>query len=378
MVIMADPIFTVRAPSNIALVKYMGKRDASSNLPENPSLSMTLDGLCSLAQIECRSSGDAGIRWVPELPLGTSSLSGFSAAPQVPDLSEAGAAKVTRHVSRVQKAVSEIFPAFGLVARDVPASQSWFVRTANTFPPASGIASSASSFAALTLVTAWACAEDPVDFEKRWKDSGDFRAALAQLSRLGSGSSCRSMDGPFVKWQDADVSVAKSAFHLPVPVPALAHFVLVVSSRAKAVSSSDAHVQVKTSPLWNGRVERACARVQELERALAAGDLTAIAKIAWSESWEMHSLFHTCAEPFSYWQPGTMVALQELSVALRESSPPVVTLDAGPNVHVIVEASKSAEWETRLNRIATAIGGGAFLLKDRPSQGATLISREVL
>ena len=41
----------VRAPSNIALVKYMGKRETGMNLPENASVSMTLSQLCTFVEI---------------------------------------------------------------------------------------------------------------------------------------------------------------------------------------------------------------------------------------------------------------------------------------------------------------------------------------
>ena len=58
----------VRAPSNIALIKYMGKTDSTRNLPENPSLSMTLDRLCTYLEVEILEDGADRFQLDPKLP----------------------------------------------------------------------------------------------------------------------------------------------------------------------------------------------------------------------------------------------------------------------------------------------------------------------
>lgn len=355
---MPDSLFSARAPSNIALIKYMGKADAARNLPENGSVSMTLDALCSVAELERVSSGQPW-RWVPELPRGAAGVAGAS----IPDLSEKAAAKALAHVERTVSAAREIFAGEGLaLASDLPGG-GWILRTANTFPQASGIASSASSFAAITAATALACVADRAAFERAWIDPA-FRTKWAKVSRLGSGSSCRSFHGPFVRWEGEEVSEVSSS------LPRLAHFVLLISDRQKAVSSSEAHLRVKASPLWSGRVDRVNERIAKLTAALAGGDLGTVARVAWSEAWEMHSLFHTCEEPFTYWEPGSIDALRALAPALREASPPIVTMDAGPNVHVLVDAAHAAEWEPRFQDILFRIHSSRGLLRDGQGTGA--------
>jgi diphosphomevalonate decarboxylase len=345
----------VRAPSNIALIKYMGKVDSVANLPENSSLSMTLDSLCTWVELEELSQTSGGlVNWVPEVPgLAPPGL-------RLPDLSEKGRAKLFRHVEKVRDAAAEFLSPWGLRAKAGLREKNWLLRSANTFPEASGIASSASSFAAVTLAVATACAEDSLAFERVYQKESELKRALARLSRQGSGSSCRSFEGPWVLWQNENAHV------IPAQLPELRHFVILVSAEAKAVSSSEAHARVKTSPLWNGRVERAEQRVVELQGALLAGDLARISRIAWSEFWEMHSLFHTCEVPFTYWKPGSIEALQWLAPFVREAKPPIVTMDAGPNIHLTVEASQAAVWRERLMQKYGATG----FLEDRPGLGA--------
>ena len=62
----------------------------------------------------------------------------------------------------------------------------------------------------------------------------------------------------------------------------------------------------------------------------------------------MHSLFHTADPPFTYFEPGTMGVLGFLAPFVAGEKPPIVTLDAGPNVHLFVPLDERAQWRARL------------------------------
>jgi len=362
----------VRAPSNIALMKYMGKIDAQKNIPENASLSMTLDSLASWVAVESHpASGHTGsITLLPEAPAASSKL-------RIPNLSEKGRQKVIRHVEFVRESLAPLLAPYGLEAVSEPVDL--VLKSANTFPEASGIASSASSFAAITLASAVAFSKNPEAFEKAFISETSLKHALAKLSRQGSGSSCRSFEGPFVEWEGESAVAAEST------LPALRHFVVLISDSPKAVSSSEAHLRVKTSPLWKDRPARVHARLELLKTALKQSDLATIARLTWEESWEMHSLFHTSQPPFSYWRGGSVEALQwfvsqvggatALDAVGAPSSTnvlPIVTMDAGPNVHVIVPESDGEIWKARLQKQF----GAQALLQDRPGTGARIVRPE--
>jgi diphosphomevalonate decarboxylase len=352
------------APSNIALVKYMGKLDGGGNLPENPSLSMTLDRLRTYVEIEPTGATGAA-RWVPELPAAARA----HAQAAVPALSAPGQARFLAHLERVRAALPRVFAPLGLelAERSSQSGDGLVVRTANTFPAASGIASSASSFAALTLAAAAAFARDTEAFRRALAapatDASHLRRSLAALARQGSGSSCRSLEGPFVAWDGEHAELVPSA------PQSLTHFVVLADAGEKAVSSSDAHRRVKSSPLWRGRPERARDRVVSVRRQLASGDRGGLARLTWSEMWEMHSLFHTAEEPFSYFVPDTVRILRRLAPELSRERPPVVTLDAGPNVHVTVEARDRDEWLAFFQQNFPELS----VLEDRPGKGGELL-----
>lgn len=355
----------VRAPSNIALIKYMGKTDAARNLPENASISMTLNRLSTYLEIET----------IPSTRGGSFSLKGFpSGGIELPEgvqvfpveFSPKAVEKFQKHFLRVRKRMSE-YPELGKIGSEK--IEDILVRSVNTFPAGSGIASSASSFAALTLAAFLVHSENPKSAWDRLQGSEGvlIRRKLALISREGSGSSCRSFEGPFVQWQ------GEFAQGYPTWMPDLAHFVVVISAGEKKVSSTDAHLQVKTSPLWQGRVQRATARFEEIRQAMTRGDIAKVSKLTWDEMWEMHSLFHTGDDPFTYWQPGTLSGIDYFREQIKASGsllPPIVTLDAGPNIHVLVPEVQRELWRGRL----TNQFGAEHLLEDSQGSGAEVLA----
>lgn len=357
---MSERIVFSRAPSNIALIKYMGKKGGGGNIPENPSLSLTLQGLCTLAELEVSATKRELCTWVPELP--RSLPKDVESVAQVPVLSDSAVARVVRHFERVKNALPEIFSQFSIeLDQNSWKNSSTQLRTANTFPASSGIASSASSFAAVTLAVAAGYAKSKTQWEQAWKEQIGLRRELAKLSRMGSGSSCRSMEGPWVYWNEEETEKVETS-----SLARVAHFVVLIRTEPKQVSSSSAHERVRTSPLWQGRVERVHERVKNLRKALTQGDLSQVSRIAWSEAWEMHSLFHTSDEPFSYWEPGTLEGLQWFAPQMMGARPPIVTLDAGPNIHVIVDEADKLQWREKLREHFK----GYVVLEDQQGYGA--------
>ena len=71
-----------------------------------------------------------------------------------------------------------------------------------------------------------------------------------------------------------------------------------------------------------------------IEGRASIGDIAEVSRLSWTEMWEMHSLFHTASPAFSYWEPGTIHALRTFAEDVLSDHPPIVTLDAGPNVHI--------------------------------------------
>lgn len=248
--------FEVSAPSNIALIKYMGKTDISTNKPTNASLSYTLPHLQSYVRLTEDPQLESDI-WMPLERSGLQSI----------HLSEKGQSRFLAH--------------FANLKNKFQIASNYKVESANDFPSDCGLASSASSFAALTKAALLAFSENKSELKSMTE------IEKAELSRRGSGSSCRSFFAPWSLW---DAEGARGIEGLPTK---LYHAVVIVGSEKKEVSSSDAHKRVISSDLFVGRVRRVEVRMQDLLEALCKNDWQRSFELCWAEFWDMHALFLT-------------------------------------------------------------------------------------
>jgi diphosphomevalonate decarboxylase len=286
-----------QAPSNIALIKYMGKTDEENNLPLNDSLSYTLNELLSTVTLESHT----GIRdiWEPlELP-------GYKPF----QLSAKGQARYLQHLNVLKTHFNY--------------TGTFIVRSCNNFPQGSGLASSASSFAALTKCAFQALSDLTQTPLASLEDQ-------AQWSRKGSGSSCRSFFSPWALWSGEHVHA------IDLPYTSLIHQAIIISSDEKAVSSSEAHLRIRTSPFYAERKLQANQNLRLLRHALETHDWKSAYQICWQEFQSMHALFTSCAEPFTYFTPRSQEVLKLVQdLWQREQDGPIVTMDAGPNIHLL-------------------------------------------
>lgn len=288
-------IWRAEAPSNIALIKYMGRKDEKNKIPDNASLSYTLPHLKSTVELEI--SPDSTSHWEsldPQFTLSASAQERFLA-----------------HLDYIQR----YFDYTG----------SFIVRSCNNFPHASGLASSASSFAALTKAAVQAIC-DVIQ-----KPEPEI-TIIAQLSRLGSGSSCRSFYAPWALWENETVTTIETA----PEYQQLIHQAVIISRHEKKILSSQAHENVKTSPYYFGRIERAENRLKQLLQALKTAQWATIYQLSWDEFQDMHQLFETATPAFSYRTPESYALLTQLATFWEKNGDgPIITMDAGPNIHLL-------------------------------------------
>lgn len=292
-----------QAPSNIALIKYMGKKNSEENIPLNASLSYTLNNLLSSVMLEYQP-GKKDF-WEP--------------------LNIPGALKFTLSLPAQERFLNHL----AYLKSIVNYSGGFIVRSSNNFPHGSGLASSASSFAALTKCAIVALSElthtDLPSIETQ-----------AELSRKGSGSSCRSFFSPWALWENEHVKA------IDLPYTQLLHQVIVISHQEKKVPSSEAHQRIRTSPHYPTRAKRAEHNLKTLINALEAQNWINAYQICWKEFQDMHLLFSSCTSPFSYMTEQTQAALATLQKFWeREGDGPLVTMDAGPNIHLLYRPDQS-------------------------------------
>jgi diphosphomevalonate decarboxylase len=289
------------AHPNIALSKYWGKREGGGNVPAVPSLSVTLAGLATTTSV---TFDDA-------LERDTLVLNGAPAA-------EAAVVRATELLDRVREAS-------GLRAR---AS----VVSTNDFPTASGLASSASGFAALAVAAARAADLD-------WSDE-----RVADLARRSSASAARSIFGGFV---ELDGEVARPV--APAGRIDLKVLVCVTTEAAKSVSSRDGMTVTATkSPYYAGWLETAPRIHGQLRDALVAGDLETTCALAEQSALAMHA--SAFAAGVVYVSGATLEALATVRALRAEGVVAYATMDAGPHLKCLVHARDAERAKERLAR----------------------------
>ncbi len=319
---------TATAGSNIAFIKYWGVADEAINLPLSNSISMTLADASTTTTVE----------WLPDPSAADDSITLDGLL-----LGEAAAERLVRHLDRLRALA-------GLPLRAK-------VVTVNNFPMASGIASSASGFAALTVA---GCAALGLELDA---------TRLSAIARRGSGSASRSLFGGFVEWERGSDDATSCAHQLaPADHWALHDVVAIVSARAKAVSSERGHSFAITSPLNDGRIASLSCALSEVRDAIAARDIRLLGPIIERDALAMHGVMMTGTPSLIYWQPETLELIHAVRHWRAQGLPVYFTIDAGPNVHLICEAEHASEVAAR----ALALPGVMRILASAPGPAPSL------
>jgi len=318
-------IWRAFAPSNIALIKYAGKKD-KTNIPINASLSYTLHHLKSVVEIEPLPHKNTEDLWEPVItpfPLELSSLS-----------------------------IKRFLHFFQFLKEHFNVTGNFRIRSGNYFPGACGVASSASSFCALTKAS-YQMAQDLSSLKMKYSLS-----ELSALSRCGSGSSCRSFFSPWVLWKEDCASLLKLE-----PFPVLIHQLILSDQKQKPVSSSEAHQRLTTSPYFLGRTERVQKRLDRLLTSLKKAQWNDCFQIVWEEFEDLHQLYETSSLPIVYRTDKTYKILTIVKdFWKKKGSGPLVTMDAGSSVHLLYRMDQ----KTLSQQLAKRLSGEFQMISSHP------------
>ena len=309
--------FSWSAPSNIALVKYWGKK--AEQIPANPSISFTLKNCKTITQLSF-SKLDISTA-LDETSLNFSFDLLFEGKPK-----EDFKPKIQKFFERI-----EIYCPF-------LKEYHFIINTQNTFPHSSGIASSASGMAALAV--------NLMSLEKNLNPEmtdAYFYKKASFLARLGSGSACRSIKGEVVCWGNhTEIEGSSDLFGVEFPSTIHENFknyqdtILLVDKGEKQVSSTVGHNLMHHHPFAEQRFEQAYQNLSLLKKILETGNIEEFIKIVESEALTLHAMMMTSMPYFILMKPNTLEIINKIWKFRSESNIPVCfTLDAGANVHVL-------------------------------------------
>ena len=256
-----------KGPINIALIKYWGKADEELITPLNNSISLTLDTNTFYTETKVT------IQSIEE---------------NKDKINENNITlKINENSSKITKRIKNIFQKF--LSLDYPICKELSslildvkIESINTFPIASGCASSASSMAALVLAITSALKLENIL----------SKTELTKIARLGSGSACRSIFGGICEWVtgNGDNSLAvqlyeKNYWDIGIKL-------IIANQKEKDISSSEGmKITKETSELFKYRIENIVNyHLEKLKKSLKEKDFNSFVEIVIKDS----NNFHAC------------------------------------------------------------------------------------
>jgi diphosphomevalonate decarboxylase len=308
--------FTFSAPSNIALVKYWGKKD--NQLPANPSISFTLNNCKTITKLSFSKKATSTSLSMTNDNFSFDLL--FEGQPK-----EDFKPKIQTFLERIEQ--------YCLYLK----SYHLIIDTQNTFPHSSGIASSASGMAALAMnIMALEKALNPEINDEYFYKKASF------LARLGSGSACRSINGKVVVWGNHEkISGSSDLFGVEFSTvhdnfKNYQDTILLVDKGEKQVSSSVGHNLMHNHPFAEKRFEQANNNLSKIKNVLENGNIEEFIAIVESEALTLHAMMMCSMPYFILMKPNTLEIINAIWKFRKEHNIPVCfTLDAGANVHVL-------------------------------------------
>lgn len=285
-----------RAFTNIALIKYWGKKDPKLILPMNRSLSLTLDAFYTETSVSFSKDYTEDLFY----------LDGY--------------------LQEGEKKMQKVSRLLNLARKQAGIYDHAVVHSHNFVPTAAGLASSASGLAALAGACNEALALNLSSTE------------LSRFARKGSGSACRSVYGGFAEWKKGDSD--QTSFALPVDANQweneLAMIFIITNDKAKKISSRNGMQQtVETSLYYNDWLKAAEADIKTAKNAIANQDFHALGEVIEANCLKMHATTLAATPPFSYWTPDSLKAMNKVYEMRQNGQNCYFTMDAGPNVKVL-------------------------------------------
>lgn len=330
-----------KCPSNIALVKYWGKRDFQK--PMNPSLSFVLQNAFTETSVELHKDGDQKVGYYFE-------------------------GVVSPFGDRIEKYLNYVSGQFPWVNKF-----NFRIFSRNSFPHSAGIASSASSFGALAL-----CLTE-LDFAMSGKEtnSPEFWQKASELARIGSGSACRSVYSGFSIWGQTQLFESGSNDHaIPLsegvhPVfSGLRDAILMVDSGTKEVSSSVGHRLMDEHHYQRSRIAQAHENINELYLALLTGDQEKFIAVVENEALSLHAMMMTSSPSFILLKPNSLELISRIRRFREKSQIPVCfTIDAGPNIHMLYFQENESDVKAFIERELLAFCENGKWIDDRIGTG---------
>jgi diphosphomevalonate decarboxylase len=232
----------------------------------------------------------------------------------------------------------------------------------NNFPSSTGLSSSSSGFAALTVAAS--CAAGLKLSQKE----------LSVLARQGSGSACRSIPDGFTEWLDGETDITSYAVSIASPDHwDIVDLVAVVSSEKKDVPTSQGQKRVGTSPFFSTRLEHIKDKIKRCKSLIKDKNFPGFGELVEEEALELHAIMLTSRPALIYWLPATVSLMKSVIKWRHEGLAVYFTVNTGQDVHIICLSTEAAAVMKKLREMPEV----KRVIYNIPSSGARLVEKHL-
>lgn len=321
---------TAIAPANVGLIKYWGRKDEMLRLPVNGSISVNLSNLLTTTTVEFTNNLTKDEIMINRI------------------YDQKAAIRVIKHLDRIRN-----------LAKTKRHAK---VVSVNSFPANTGLSSSSSAFAALTLAGIKASGISLSE-----KD-------LSILARLASGSACRSIPDGFVEWLEGNTSNTSYAVSVyPSDYWDIADVVAVVSTESKEVSSTEGQKYVYTSPFFPTRLLKMKDKINKMKKILNDKNFTEFGDLLEAEALELHAVMLTSTPPLIYWTQGTLAIMKQVKKWRLMKLPVYFTINTGQDIHLFCKKENEKKLIAELKKISEV----KDIIVNYPSEGVRLTDKHL-
>lgn len=322
---------TAIAPSNIAFIKYWGKKNEKLRLPANGSISVNLNNLLTTTTVEFSPEREKDL-----IIFNKNTISAGRTQK-----------RVITHLDRIRNLAG-----INYKAKTV---------TETNFPDAAGLASSASGFAAMTVAAASSSGLNLSEKE------------LTILARVASGSACRSIPDGFVEWIEGnsnESSYANSVF--PPEYWKIDVIAVILSREKKEVSSSQGHKAVGYNPFFKTRLATIAKKIKDIKKYIKERQFVKFGELIEREALELNAMAITSNPPIIYWYPETIKLIKLIHEWRKEGMAVFFSIDAGPNMFIFSETKNTNNLLKNLK-----LNNFKDFVINQPARGTRLINQHL-
>jgi len=322
---------TARAHSNIAFIKYWGRKDELLRLPTNGSISMNLSNLFTTTTVE----------FLKELNEDYILVNG--------EMDSVINQRIVKHLDRIRAKAKT-----SLRAK---------VISQNSFPIGTGLSSSASGFAALTLAATKSLGLDLSEKE------------LSILARQGSGSASRSIPDGFVEWMDGKTS--ETSFSQTIFSENywdIVDIVVVVSKEKKELPSSEGQKRVESSIFFQTRLAHIQNKIIICKNLIKEKNFSEFGKLIEMEALELHAIMLTSWPPLMYWLPQSIYVMKSVHKWRQEGLEVYFTVNTGQDIHIICQKNDEIAVINKIKELKNIVK----IIPNLPSKGSYLITNNLI